>query len=52
VAHCLRHGYTKSKIRIRKAEHGGTYTVKTCKSISSEDAKLIKEKARLLKENK
>ena len=52
VAHCLRHGYTKSKIRIRKAELGGTYTVKTCKSISSEDAKLIKEKARLLKENK
>ena len=52
VAHCLRHGYTKSKIRIRKAEHGGTYTVKTCKNISSEDAKLIKEKARLLKEGK
>lgn len=52
VAHCLRHGYTKSKIRIRKAEHGGTYAVKTCKNISSEDAKLIKEKARQLKEGK
>lgn len=52
VAHCLRHGYTKSKIRIRKGEHGGTYTVKTCKNISSEDAKLIKEKARQLKEGK
>lgn len=52
VAHCLRHGYTKSKLRIRKGEHGGTYTVKTCKCISSEDAKLIKEKAKALKENK
>ena len=50
VAHCFRHGYTKSKLRIRKAEHGGTYAVKTSKWVSSEDAKLIKEKARTLKE--
>lgn len=52
VAHCFRHGYTKSKLRIRKGEHGGTYTVKTSKCISSEDAKLIKEKAKALKEDK
>jgi len=50
VGHCFRHGYTKCKLRIRKAEHGGTYTVKTSKWVSSEDAKLIKEKAKSLKE--
>ena len=51
VGHCFRHGYTKCKLRIRKAEHGGTYTVKTSKIVSSEEAKLIKEKAKALKES-
>lgn len=48
IAHCFRHGYMKSKLRIRKAESGGVYTVKTSKSISAEDAKLIREKAKEL----
>lgn len=49
VAYCLRHGYTKSKLRVRKVESGGVYGVKTSKSISNEDAKQIKEKAKNLK---
>ena len=49
VAYCLRHGYTKSKLRVRKAEKGGVYAVKTSKSISNEDAKQIKERAKTLK---
>ncbi len=49
VAYCLRHSYTKSKLRVRKAESGGVYGVKTNKSISNEDAKQIKEKAKNLK---
>lgn len=52
VAYCLRHGYTKSKLRVRKAEGGGVYAVKTSKSISTEDAKQIKEKAKILKGGK
>lgn len=52
VAYCLRHGYTKSKLRVRKAEGGGVYAVKTSKSISNEDAKQIKEKAKILKGGK
>ena len=49
VAYCLRHGYTKSKLRVRKAENGGVYGVKTSKSVSNEEAKQIKEKAKNLK---
>lgn len=49
VAYCFRHGYTKSKLRVRKAESGGVYAVKTSKSISNEDAKQIKEKAKSLR---
>lgn len=49
TAYCFRHGYTKSKLRVRKAEKGGVYAVKTSKSISNEDAKQLKEKAKELK---
>lgn len=49
VAHCMRHGHTKSKLRLRKAESGGVYGVKTSKSVSNEEAKQIKEKAKNLK---
>ena len=52
VAYCLRHGYTKSKLRVRKADGGGVYAVKTSKNISTEDAKQIKEKAKILKGGK
>lgn len=49
IGHCLMHGNVKSKLRIRKAECGGVYAVKTEKCISVEDAKLIKEKAKAVK---
>ena len=52
VAYCLRHRYTKSKLRVRKADGGGVYAVKTSKNISTEDAKQIKEKAKILKGGK
>lgn len=52
VAYCLRHGYTKSKLRVRKADGGGVYAVKTSKNISTEDAKQFKEKAKILKGGK
>ncbi len=44
VSFCLRHGYMKSKIRVRKAENFGIYAVKTDKLISKEEMKLLMEK--------
>lgn len=44
VSYCFRHGYMKSKLRIRKAEESGVYAVKTNKMISIEDAKRIADK--------
>lgn len=52
VASCFMHGNVKSKIRIRKAEDGGVYAVKTDKCISSEDARKIKEKAKAVRQEK
>ena len=52
LAYCFRHGYTKSKLRVRKAEKDGVYTVKTSKSISIDDAKALKEKLKKIKEEK
>ncbi|WP_026507406.1 3'-5' exonuclease [Butyrivibrio sp. MC2013] len=44
VAWCEKHGYMKSKIRIKKAEDGGFFVVKTSKFISRELAEEIKLK--------
>ncbi len=44
VSFCFRHGFMKSKIRVRKAEGGGVYSVKTDKYISKDDMKKIKDK--------
>lgn len=44
VGYCLRHGYMKSKIRIRKSEDGGIYTVTTHKLISKDEKKQLVEK--------
>lgn len=49
VGYCIRHGNTKSKLRVRKGENGGVYAIKTSKSISSEEAKQIKEKSKNVK---
>ena len=43
VGYCFRHGYMKSKIRIKKAENGKTFAVITHKLISREDKKLLIE---------
>lgn len=42
----------KSKLRIRKAEDGGVYAVKTSKMISPEEARKISEKRDQIKEIK
>ena len=44
LAHCEIHGYLKGKIRIRRAEDGGIYVVKTTKLISDQEAASIRER--------
>ena len=44
VGYCLYHGYMKSKIRIRRADNGGVYTVTTHKLICKDEKKQIVEK--------
>jgi len=44
VAFCEKHGYLKGKIRVRKADEGGIYIVKTTKFISEAQVKEILEK--------
>ncbi len=49
VAHCDKHGYMKAKVRIKKAENGNLYVVKTCRFISEEDVEDMKKKQRKVK---
>ena len=44
VSGCFRHGLMKSKIRIRKADGGGVFAVKTDKFITKEDMKKLIDK--------
>ncbi|MBD5485045.1 MAG: exonuclease domain-containing protein [Lachnospiraceae bacterium] len=44
VSYCERHGYMKSKIRIRKAENGSVYVVKTQKFITEAEIDNIRDK--------
>ena len=44
VSYCDKHGYMKAKIRIRKAEDGAAYIVKTEKFITEEEVDVIREK--------
>lgn len=44
VSYCERHGYMKSKIRIRKAENGTVYVVKTQKFITEAEIDNIRDK--------
>ncbi len=41
VSRCRKHGYIKGKIRLRKAEDGKIYVIKTMKQISEEEMKEI-----------
>ena len=49
VAHCEKHGFMKAKVRIKKAENGNLYVVKTCRFISPEDVEDMKKKQRKVK---
>lgn len=44
VSYCDRHGFMKSKIRIRKAEDGSVYIVKTQKFITETEIENIRDK--------
>lgn len=46
LAYCEKHGYLKGKIRLRKAEDGGVYIVKTTKLIPKEEADLLRERSK------
>jgi len=50
LAYCERHGYLKGKIRIRKAESGNVYIVKTTKLISEKEAMGIRERSNHVRE--
>ena len=50
VSCCEKHGYMKSKIRVRKSEKGKVYVVKTMKFISSEEVDMIVTKQEKAKE--
>ena len=49
VAFCEKHGFMKAKVRIKKAEDGNPYVVKTCRFISNEDVEDMKKKQRKIK---
>ena len=49
VASCDKHGYMKAKVRIKKAEDGNPYAVKTCRFISPEEVEEMKKKQRKVK---
>ena len=50
VSCCEKHGYMKSKIRVRKSEKGKVYVVKTMKFISSKEVDMIVTKQEKAKE--
>ena len=52
LAVCPEHGYMKGKIRLKKAEQGGVFAVKTLKLISEEEAELIRRKKKEMEKKK
>lgn len=52
VALCPRHGYLKGKVRIKKAENGKIYVIKTMKLIDRSEADDIRAKKELLQKKK
>ena len=52
VSYCDRHGFMKSKIRIRKAENEQIYVVKTAKFISEEEVENIISKQEKAKQQR
>ncbi len=49
VGFCENHGFMKAKVRIKKAEDGNLYVVKTCRFISNEDVENLKKKQAKIK---
>ena len=45
LAYCEKHGYFKSKIRIRKSEDGKVFVVKTTRLVTAEEAALLRERS-------
>ena len=52
VSYCDKHGYMKSKIRIRKAEDGSAYIVKTQKFITEPEITVIRDKQDKVKQQR
>lgn len=52
VSYCDRHGYMKAKIRIRKAEDGAAYVVKTSKFITEAEIAAIRDKQEKTKQQR
>ena len=52
VSYCDKHGYMKSKIRIRKAEDGSAYIVKTQKFITEPEITVIQDKQDKVKQQR
>ena len=49
AAFCDKHGFMKAKVRIKKAENGNLFVVKTCRFISNEDVEEMKKKQHQIK---
>ena len=52
LSYCEKHGYMKSKIRIKKSETGHVYVYKTSRFISEEDVAALREKQEKVKKQK
>ena len=50
LAYCEKHGYFKSKIRLRKSENDKVFVVKTTRPITKEEAELLKSRNERAKE--
>ena len=50
LAYCPRHGWMKGKIRMKKAENGNTFVVKTMKITDEAEAQMIREKKEEIKQ--
>jgi len=50
VAYCEKHGYLKGKIRVRKADDGGVYVVKTTRFVTDEEVEKVIAKREHAKE--
>lgn len=49
VGACKKHGYVKAKVRMKKADDGNVFVVKTMKIIDQESVDAIKEKQEKLR---